>query len=103
MSLALLICNCHSSETSGRKVLERAGLTDYMSVPCYKGRQAGRVYLDTYHDNADANVRSLKAYIANHTKYAVVVGFDGKRFEWADGLGGMESGVRAETIAQVFA
>lgn len=101
--LTLLVCNCHNSETKGRRALEMAGVTDYMGVPCYKGRQAGRNYLDTYHDDALENVRTLKAYIANHTKYAIIIGYDDHRFEWADSLGAMDASIRAETIAQVFA
>lgn len=101
--IVLMVCNCHNSETKGRKVLKDAGVANYTSVPCYKGRQACRNYLDTYHDDASENVRSLKAYIANHTKYAIVIGYSGDRFEWSDSLNGMGAGIRAETIAQVFA
>lgn len=103
MSLTLCVCNCHNSETRGRRLLQRAGVTDYMGVPVYKGRQSVREYLDNNFDDADVKVREMKAYIANRTKFTILIGYDDNRFEWADSNSNMSDSVRAEAIAQVFA
>lgn len=103
MSLTLCVCNCHNSETRGRRLLQRAGVTDYMGVPVYKGRQSVREYLDNNFDDSDVKVREMKAYIANRTKFTILIGYDDNRFEWADSGNNMSDSVRAEAIAQVFA
>ena len=103
MSLTLCVCNCHNSETRGRRLLQRAGVTDYMGVPVYKGRQSVREYLDNNFDDSDVKVREMKAYIANRTKFTILIGYDDNRFEWADSSVNMSDSVRAEAIAQVFA
>lgn len=103
MSLILLICNCHNSETVGRKVLNNAGVTDYMGVPVRKGRVAIRQWLDSTQDDALEEVRSLKAYIANHSSYTIVAGYDDGRFKWADAKGSLDNQIKAESIAQIFA
>ena len=77
MSLTLCVCNCHNSETRGRRLLQRAGVTDYMGVPVYKGRQSVREYLDNNFDDSDVKVREMKAYIANRTKFTIIIDLNG--------------------------
>ena len=109
--LTLLVCNCSNSETKGRNVLRKANVPNYMSVPVYKGRQSCRVFLDNSFSedfaNQNANLRALKAYIANRTKFCIILGTDyttvnNARLEWADASMDAEGSIKAESIAQVF-
>ena len=104
--LALLICNCHNSESLGRRALREAGVAKWLSVKSYKGRGASLSFCHELEDYCEDNsdVPSLMNYIKQKGSYVIVVGYTENGFMWADyGNGKTKDSVKAKMIAKEFA
>lgn len=80
--LMVLTCLCGGVENLSRRVLQRAGHPDYMKVPIHKGREKSLAALNTIPQFQE--LEPLRNFLKEHTRYAVVLGFNDKGCRWAN-------------------
>lgn len=82
MSLVAVTCTCGSVENLVRKHLRLNDCDYFMEVPITKGKDKALSALNTLpqHEKLD----ELRQYIANASKFAVVVGYNDRACGWAD-------------------
>lgn len=104
--LAILVCQCASSELKARRVLKDAGIKNYLGVRCYLGKTNINIGLDNMPDNIKntSEWRALKEMINTKSSYSVIVGWDSDKMRWSNiYTGKIEDVVPGEQIAEYFA
>lgn len=102
MSLIVVTCNCGSVEQRARGFLKRVGYEDWINIPVHKGKEKTMKaiqYLPHY-----TEIDMLKNFLANASKYVVILGYDGEDCKWSDiSHGGTKAEIDAEFIVKRFA
>ena len=104
MGLAVLTCNCGSTDQLARQFLAKAGYPEPMSMPIEKGKERSLSAL-TYIPQTD-ETEMLANYLKNASKWVVILGydFDSKEVLWEDiAHNAPASTIRAEFIVKRFA
>ena len=95
--LAVVACQCGSSDTLVRAKLAKFGYAHSMDIPIVKGREKSYSKLNTLPQFPE--VKELRAYIQGVTKWAIIIGYDNERMRWVD----VKNDVDAELLIQHFA
>lgn len=100
--LAVVACQCGSSDTLVRAKLAKFGYAHSMDIPIVKGREKSYSKLNTLPQFPE--VKELRAYIQGVTKWAIIIGYDNERMRWVDLANGtyVKNDVDAELLIQHF-
>lgn len=103
--LAIVGCKCHNGVTMSQRVLHEAGVTNWLEVPSYRGREASLAFLDTLGDVKDMTGKlSLRSFLQNSGSYSVIIGYNDTRGVWVNvGRGDLRSRMDGVAIAKAFA
>lgn len=104
--LAILACQCATSELKARRVLRNVGIKNYLGVRCYLGKISIGIGLENMPEAVRNSTewRALKDLINSKSSYSVIVGWDQNQMKWSDIYDGrIESVVPAEKIIEYFA
>lgn len=79
-------CDCGGAEGLIRRALERGGVQDWLKHPIYVGKEASLSYIDQALSEIadDIEVRSLRRFISEASKFAVVLGVKNGKIRWAN-------------------
>lgn len=103
MAVYGLVCSCGGAENLVRRCFKRAGLSDWLSIPVYKGKENAPKFLDNFETPTEEILAIIK-YAQEHNPYAIVVGIDDSSVQWVDVKhGGLKEMYDAELIAERFA
>lgn len=106
MTVFAVTCECGGTTNLVRKVFRRAGLTNWLDIPIFRGDSGIKALDDDLMDWVKEldGYKILKTRLSHGGTYAIVVGFDRNEMMWADVKNGsIEDGLRAENIASEFA
>lgn len=104
--IAILACQCATSELKARRVLKDGGVNDYLGVRCYLGRNSINIALDNMPEGikTTSGWRALRELINTKSSYSVIVGWDSHKLRWSNiYTGKIEDIVPGEQIAEYFA
>lgn len=102
MPIAVVTCNCGSTEQRARKFLERYGYRDWLTIPIVKGKEKSRNKLWTMPRYPE--VEMLDNYLEKASKWVVIIGWNENGCRWADiAHNANKSEVEARFIVETFA
>lgn len=82
--LKLIACSCGGVEPLLKQLLQECNTPGWMEIPVHMGKEHSQTIL-SYFPNAvkeSLDYRALTQFIENASRYAVVIGYDDKRFYW---------------------
>lgn len=94
-----LICDCHASLPLFRQFLQGYHVSDYLSVPVYRGGKA-KGYAESY------ELADVSAYIKRHSSFVIILGEDEETGEvdWVDiNNAKLSQELKAKAILEHFA
>lgn len=79
-------CDCGGAEGLIRRALERGGVQDWLTRPIYVGKRDSLDYIDQALSDIsdDIEIRSLRRFISDASKFAVVLGIKDGKIRWAN-------------------
>lgn len=103
--LAILGCMCHNGITSSQRVLQQAGIVNWLEVPTYQGKEKALAFADQLGEARDLLGReTLRGFLEHNGAYSIIVGYNEHRKVWVNvGRGDMRSKLDGQAIAQAFA
>lgn len=97
----LLACRCANAEPRMRALLNENHYAKWQSHPMVKGREACMNFLDSLPANKE--IDKLKGYIKRQSSWSVIIGTDGKNYEWSDiGHSSLREKLDAEVIIKEY-
>lgn len=82
--LAVFGCKCKNAEPLARRVLQQAGILNYLSIPFYMGHKEAKKYVPLIQTADETSKRTLLSYILSSSGYSVVVGWNDEALEWSE-------------------
>lgn len=102
MSLAVVACQCGSSDSLVRNFLKSIGYQDWISVPIEKGKEKSLSALNRLPSTPEKEM--LQSFLKNASKWAVIIGYDETGMKWSDiAHNGPKSRIEAEFVVRTFA
>lgn len=99
--LKCLACRCHNSEPIIRRVLRISHHQGWAIEPIIRGKAECLSYLENFEENH--TIGALKKYIEQNSSWAVILGFDGNRIDWAEvGHGGSKARLDGQIIVERY-
>lgn len=103
--LACVSCSCGGAEPLIRSTLKEAGIKNWLNLPIHSGKEKTLLFLESLPIGYRKTLQwgALYSHVQNHSSYAVIIGYDDKRFRWADvAMGDLKSKLDGEAIAKQF-
>lgn len=104
--LAAVCCHCHGAEEMVRRAFRSGGVTDFLSVPIYLGKENVQRFVDSLPINLQQlpTVQTLLSFVSQSSQFAVVIGYDADRLLWTNVASGRPADVLdGSVIAEAFA
>ena len=102
MPIAVITCNCGSTEQLARRFLERAGYRDWLTIPVVKGKEKSRSIAKSLAGYPEAEM--LDNYLQNSSKWVVIIGWNENGCRWADIVHNpTKSEIDGQLIVETFA
>ena len=103
MPIAALACQCGGADSWIRSKLNKFGYKHALLIPITKGKEKCLRQIATFVQTQETT--ELIAHIKNASKFAIIVGTDGKSLRWVDIVNGhwVKNDVDAEFIIRDFA
>lgn len=101
--IAVVACQCGSSDNLVRTRLERYGYRDFLTIPIVKGKEKSLSKLNTLPQFPEIDM--LREHLRTASRWAVVIGYDNDMCRWADLANGkaIKNNVDLELIISRFA
>lgn len=100
--LAVIACNCGSSDSIAHSFLQKIGYKDWLTIPVEKGKDRSLSALN-YLPPAQEK-EELRNFLKNASKWVVIIGYDDATVRWADIAHNLpKSKIDAEFIVNEFA
>ena len=101
MSLAVVACQCGSSESLARNFLKSVGYPGWMDIPIIRGKEKSFSALNQLPPAPEKEM--LKNFLSNASKWVVIIGYDQTRMKWSDiAHNGPKSSIEAEFVVKNF-
>lgn len=101
MALAVVTCQCGSSESLVRNFLKKAGYGGWLDVPIEKGRERSLTALNYLPPTPEKEM--LQNFLKNASKWAVIIGYDQDSVKWSDiAHSGAKSRIEAEALVSHY-
>lgn len=82
MSLAVVACQCGSTDNLVRNFLKSVGYQDWISIPVHKGREKSLSVLNQLPPTPEKEM--LQGMLKNASKWAIIIGYDNEQCKWSD-------------------
>ena len=100
--IAVVTCNCGSTEQLARRFLERVGYKDWLTIPVVKGKEKSRALIASLPRYDEVSM--LDNYIKNASKWVVIIGWNENGCRWSDlTYSPTKSEVEAKLVVETFA
>jgi hypothetical protein len=80
--IAVVACHCGSSDSLVRNFLSSVGYADWATIPITKGREASLSFTNQLPPSDGKDM--LKSLLANASKWAIIIGWEGNVVKWSD-------------------
>lgn len=102
MPLACVSCQCGSADNWIRSKLKRFNYPGALTIPITKGKEKSLSFISTLPQTQETT--DLAAHIKAASKFAIIIGTDGRSLRWVDVVNGhhMKNDVDAEFIIRDF-
>lgn len=101
MSLAVVTCLCGGSESLVRNFLRSVDYPEWMNIPIVKGKEKSLSVLNQLPPAPEKEM--LQSLLKNASKWAVIIGYNGKSMRWSDiAHGGAKTQIEAELVVKTF-
>lgn len=98
--LSCLACKCHNSEPIIRRVLRISHAPNWATHPIIRGKAECLSYLEGF---SSPTIEALKKYIEQNSSWAVIIGYDEDRIDWAEvGHGGDKARLDGQVIVERY-
>lgn len=102
MPIAVITCNCGSTEQLARRFLERVGYRDWMGIRIYKGKEKSRSVVNSLPHYPEIDM--LNSYLDKASKWVVIIGWNENGCRWSDLTHSpTKSEVEARLVVETFA
>lgn len=99
--IAAIACHCGSSDSLVRNFLKSIGYQDWLNIPIEKGKEKSLAALNHLPPTTEKDM--LKSFLSNASKWAVIIGYDGKTMKWSDiAHNGAKSRIEAEFVVRNY-
>lgn len=101
MPVAVIACQCGSSDSMARNFLKRVGYQNWLDVPIHRGKEKSRSFLNQLPPVPEKEM--LANFLNNASKWVVIIGYDEQTMKWSDiSHNAPKSTIEAEFIVQNF-
>ena len=101
MSIAVISCQCSSSDSLARNFLKSVNYQDWLNIPIYKGRERSLAILNSLPPAPEKDM--LRSFLKDASKWVVIIGFNENGMKWSDiSHHAPKSVIDAEFIVQNF-
>lgn len=101
MSLAVVSCQCGSSDSLVRNFLHSVNYPEWMSIPISKGKEKSLSVVNQLPPTPEKEM--LKSFLKNASKWAVIIGYNETEMRWSDiAHNGPKSYIEAEFVVKNF-
>ena len=101
MSIAVISCQCGSSDSLARNFLKSVGYRDWLSIPIHRGKEKSLSMLNQVPPTPEKDM--LKSFLKDASKWVVIIGYDQNSMKWSDiAHNGPKSRIEAEFVVKNF-
>lgn len=101
MSIAVVACNCGSSDSIVRNFLKSIGYKDWFNIPVEKGKDRSLSILNYLPPTKEKEM--LRSFLEGASKWAIIIGYTDKEMKWSDiAHNGPKSRIEAEFVVKNF-
>lgn len=101
MSIAVISCQCGSSDSLARNFLKSVGYQDWLSIPIHRGKEKSLSMLNQVPPTPEKEM--LKSFLKDASKWVVIIGYNQDSMKWSDiAHNGPKSRIEAEFVVKNF-
>ena len=101
MSLAVIACQCGSSDSLVRNFLKSIDYPEWFSIPVEKGKEKSLAVLNRLPSAPEKEM--LQSFLSGASKWAVIIGYTDTEVKWSDiAHNGPKSRIEAEFVVKQF-
>ena len=101
MSLAIVACQCGSSDSLVRNFLYSVGYPDWNSIPMARGKEKSLAVVNQLPPAPEKEM--LQHFLKDASKWAIIIGYDQDSMKWSDiAHSGPRSRIEAEFVVKNF-
>lgn len=101
MSLAIVACQCGSSDSLVRNFLHSVGYPDWNSIPMARGKEKSLAVVNQLPPAPEKEM--LQHFLKDASKWAIIIGYDQDSMKWSDiAHSGPRSRIEAEFVVKNF-
>lgn len=101
MPIAVVACQCGSSESLARNFLKSVNYQDWMGIPVIRGKEKSLAVLNQLPPAPEKEM--LQSFLKDASKWVVIIGYDGQSMRWSDIThGGAKTQIEAELVVKTF-
>lgn len=101
MSIAVVSCQCGSTDSLVRNFLKSVGYSGWLSVPIVKGKDKSLKVLEQLPRTDEREM--LRSFLKEASKWAVIIGYDDYSMKWSDiAHNATKSKIEAEFVVKNF-
>lgn len=101
MSLAIVACQCGSSDSLVRNFLHSVGYPDWNSIPMVRGKEKSLAVVNQLPPAPEKEM--LQHFLKDASKWAIIIGYDQDSMKWSDiAHSGPRSRIEAEFVVKNF-
>lgn len=101
MSLAIVACQCGSSDSLVRNFLHSVGYPDWNSIPIARGKEKSLAVVNQLPPAPEKEM--LQHFLKDASKWAIIIGYDQESMKWSDiAHSGPRSRIEAEFVVKNF-
>ena len=101
MSLAIVACQCGSSDSLVRNFLHSVGYPDWKSIPMARGKEKSLAVVSQLPPAPEKEM--LQHFLKDASKWAIIIGYDQESMKWSDiAHSGPRSRIEAEFVVKNF-
>ena len=102
MAIAVIACQCGSSESLARNFLKSVNYQDWMGIPVIRGKEKSLAVLNQLPSAPEKEM--LQSLLKNASKWVVIIGYNENGMKWSDiSHNGPKSRIEAEFVVKNFA
>lgn len=100
--IAVIACQCGSSNSTARNFLQRVGYPDWLNIPIHQGKEKSLAIANQLPPTPEKEM--LQTFLRNASKWVIVIGYDNTTCRWSNiARGGEKTRIEAEFVVKAFA
>lgn len=99
--IAVVACQCGSSESLARNFLKSVGYPGWMDIPIIRGKEKSLSALNQLPPAPEKEM--LKNFLSDASKWVVIIGYNQENMKWSDiAHNGPKSAIEAEFVVKNY-